>query len=249
MKTSKIILLLTVLFYPVITTIAQDRQPLKLWYKQPAAEWVEALPVGNGRLGAMVYGNPEEELIQLNEETLWSGRPVNPNPNPQAVEYLPEVRQALFNGDWKKAEQLCTHMQGYYTQSYLPLADLKVKHTNFAGEAGNYYRDLSLTGAVAHTTFTINGITYEREVFISAPDQLIVVKIRSLQKGKVSFDAALSSLLQNKVSATDSRLVMKGDAPVHVDPNYLGDTEAPVRYIDQEGNRGMRFEVRMQPGP
>lgn len=84
-----------------------DESSLKLWYKQPAQEWVEALPLGNGRLGAMVFGKVNKELVQLNEETLWSGRPVDLDPNPDAVKYLPLVREALFAGDWRKATDLC----------------------------------------------------------------------------------------------------------------------------------------------
>ena len=96
-------------------------------FNEPAKEWVEAFPIGNGRLGAMVYGGVDEESIRLNEETLWSGRPVDPNPNPEAVNYLEDTREALFEGDWKRAQDLCRKMQGKYTNCYLPLADLDIK--------------------------------------------------------------------------------------------------------------------------
>ena len=119
-------IVLLVLSLDFLGSVYADNNMLKLWYKQPAKEWVEALPLGNGRLGAMVYGRVGEELIQLNEETLWSGRPVDLNPNPEAVRYLQQVRNALFDGDWGKATGLCHKMQGDYTQSYLPLADLKI---------------------------------------------------------------------------------------------------------------------------
>src|SRR5687767_428412 len=113
------------LIIPLIRLQAQS--DLRLWYSQPARNWNEALPIGNGRLGAMIFGNPNEELLQLNEETLWSGGPANMNPNPHAVQYLPQVREALFNGDYKKAEELTAKMQGVFTESYEPLGDLRLK--------------------------------------------------------------------------------------------------------------------------
>lgn len=119
----------------LLTGCKNHDRSLTVWYKEPAKEWVEAPPVGNGRLGAMVFGGAGEELIQLNEETLWSGRPVDPNPNPEAVTYLEQVREALFKGEWGRAGNLCTKMQGYYTQSYLPLADLKIRHL-FSSDPG-----------------------------------------------------------------------------------------------------------------
>src|SRR5687767_11356130 len=130
------------------------QQNLTLWYKQPARNWNEALPIGNGRLGAMVFGNPTEELIQLNEETLWSGGPVNTNPNPQAPQYLEEIRKALFNQEYAKAEELSKKMQGLFTESYEPLGDLKLKY-QLNGEPTDYYRDLNISTAMATTRFKV----------------------------------------------------------------------------------------------
>lgn len=216
---------------------------MKLWYKQPAKEWVEALPLGNGRLGAMVFGGIKEELIQLNEETLWSGRPVDLNPNPEAAKYLPQVREALLGGDWRKATELCHKMQGDYTQSYLPLADLKIKQDIDGRGVKEYSRELNISDAISRTSFTESGITYERETFISAPDQLIVVRLSSSKRGMLSFSSTLSSLLRNRILAKDKGLLLQGVAPVHVDPNYLN-TPQPIVY-EKEGRQGMRFAVRM----
>src|SRR4051812_10444980 len=91
-------------------TAVVAQSDLKLWYNKPAATWNEALPIGNGRLGAMIFGNVQDELIQLNEATLWSGGPANPNPNPLAIRFLPEIRKALFAGDYAKAEELAKNM-------------------------------------------------------------------------------------------------------------------------------------------
>src|SRR5688500_10898395 len=110
-----------------IPAVAQKADSLKLWYAQPAKEWIEALPVGNGHIGAMVFGGVEEELIQLNESTLWSGGPVKTNVNPGSAAYLPQVRRALLeNQDYQLANALLKKMQGLYTESYMPMGDLKI---------------------------------------------------------------------------------------------------------------------------
>src|ERR1051325_5315202 len=124
----------------------RDAEPLVLWYREPAKEWVEALPVGNGRLGAMVFGGIEKDLIQLNEATLWSGGPSNWN-NPKAREVLPEVRRAIFAGDFELAEKFCHQMQGPYNQSYQPLGDLHLEF-NHSAPVEFYERSLDLIRAV-----------------------------------------------------------------------------------------------------
>lgn len=219
---------------------------LKLWYKQPARNWNEALPLGNGRLGVMVFGKVKEELIQLNEETLWSGGPVNTNPNPMASHYLPQVRTALFNEDYKTAEQLTQKMQGLFTESYEPLGDLLIKH-NFSGDSSNYYRDLNISNATATTRFNVNGVDYTREIFVSAPDQIIIVRLTASQKGALNFSASTRSPLYHKNSVISaSEIAMKGKAPSHTDPSYLQTMEQPVIYNDPSKCRGMRYELRVK---
>lgn len=222
---------------------------LKMMFKQPASQWVEALPLGNGRLGAMVYGGVDEELISLNEETLWSGRPVDLNPNPDAVNFLPEVRKALFDGDWKKAQDLCHRMQGDYTQSYLPMGDLKIDFKyDGDGVVSSYYRELDISKAVCTTVYNRDGVTYTREMFISYPDQCAVVRLSADRKKKVNFSASLLSLLPNEIIYTDNDsdkgLVMSGLAPVHVDPSYLN-TDQPVIH-EKDGRKGMRFALGLR---
>lgn len=223
---------------------AQDN--LKLWYNQPARNWNEALPIGNGRVGAMIFGNPKEELIQLNEETLWSGGPVNTNPNPMATEYLPQIRAALFREEYQKAEELTQKMQGLFTESYEPLGDLLIKHT-FQGEPTGYYRDLNISNAIASTQFTVNGVKYTREHFVSAPQQLMIIRLTASQKGALNFTIHPSSPLyyKNKV-ISNYEIAMKGKAPSHTDPSYLETMEQPVIYNDPTGCRGMRFELRVR---
>src|SRR6478736_1790180 len=207
-------------------------QDLKLWYKQPARNWNEALPIGNGRLGAMVFGGTSEELIQLNEETLWSGGPTNSNANPNAPQYLPKIRQALADENYQLAEELAKKLQGLFTESYEPLGDLVIKH-NFQGEAVDYYRDLDLSTATTTTRFKVNGVEYTREQFISAPDQMLVIRISSSQKGALNFTASATSPLyfKNEVIA-QNEIAIRGIAPSHTDPSYMNTMEQPVIYND-----------------
>ena len=222
------------------------QQDLKLWYKQPARNWNEALPVGNGRIGAMVFGRVNEELIQLNEETLWSGGPVNNNPNPGAVKYLPQIRKALENEDYKLAEELTKKMQGLFTESYEPLGDLLIKQ-DFKTTPSAYRRELDISNALSLTTFTVDGVEYSREIFISAADQVMAVRLKSSKKGALNFTASTSSPLvyRNVVLAAD-QLAMKGQAPAHTDPSYMQTMEIPVVYNDPSQCRGMRFELRVK---
>lgn len=235
-----------ILLFCFAAATAKAQQPLKLWYKQPADKWTEALPLGNGRLGAMVFGRAEEELIHLNEETLWSGGPANLNPNPQAPEFLPKVREALFRGDYKTAEELCKKIQGLYTESYMPLGNLLIKH-HFSGTPEAYYRDLDITNATALTRFTVNGVQYTREILASAPDQVIMIRLRSDKKGQLNFDASTNSLIRFKnTAAGQNEVVMKGEAPSHADPNYVRYNPEPVIYDAADACRGMRYELRIK---
>src|SRR3954470_5472496 len=164
-----IILTFIICFCCINSLFAQDN--LKLWYNKPAAAWTEALPVGNGRLGAMVFGNVTDELIQLNESSLWSGGPYNDTPNTNAAKYLPLVREALLKEEnYTKAADLLRHMQGAYTQSYLPMADLHL-HQTYTGSSDpdNYRRELDISNAINTTSYSINGVQYTRTVFASIP--------------------------------------------------------------------------------
>lgn len=222
------------------------QKDLKLWYRQPARNWNEALPIGNGRIGAMVFGGVNEELIQLNEESLWSGGPVNPNPNPGAVKYLPQIRKALENEDYKLAEDLAKNMQGLFTESYEPLGDLMIRQ-DFAGTPTAYRRELDISNATSTTTFTVDGVEYSREIFISGPDQLMIIKLKAGKKGALNFSASTKSqLIYTNVSIAKDEVAMKGQAPSHTDPSYNQTMEIPVIYNDPSRCRGMRFELRMK---
>lgn len=223
------------------------QQDLKLKYTQPAVEWTEALPIGNGRLGAMVFGRVEEELVQLNEATLWSGGPVGKNINPTAFANLAPTREALMSSDYEKAYQLTKNMQGLYSESYLPLADVILKQDLGGQKPEAYYRDLNLQDGVTTTGYTINGVQYKRELFATAPGECVIIRLTASQPKKLSLTINANSQLQYKGSVQQQSLLLNGKAPSHVDPNYVKYNKEPIIYNDVTGCRGMRFELIVKP--
>jgi alpha-L-fucosidase 2 len=214
---------------------------LRLWYEAPAAKWVEALPVGNGRLGAMVFGGVERERLQLNEDTLWSGGPRDWD-NPRAHELLPEVRRLIAAGEYAAADQLCRGMQGPYNESYQPLGDLRL-HVDHAGPPADYRRELDLASAIARVTYRAGGVTYTREAFVSAPHQVLVVRVTADRPGAVSFTASIESPHPFKLLGQGAAgLALSGRAPAHIAPSY-DKVENPIVYAEDEG---MAFEVRLE---
>ena len=215
-----------------------------LWYQQPARNWVEALPIGNGRLGAMIFGGIAEERLQFNEDTLWSGGPKERN-NPEARTVLPEVRRLIFAGDYANATALAQRMQGPYVQSYQPLGNLYLSlKLSPDAQPVQYYRDLNLDQALATTRFQLGGITYTRTVFASFPDQVIVLRLTASQPGSLSFTARLDSELRHSVMPGEGDiLILKGQAPAHVEPSFRGDVPNAVIYDDQNG---MRCELHLK---
>lgn len=220
--------------------LARQGRELMLWYRRPAAEWVEALPVGNGRLGAMVFGTIARERLQLNEDTLWSGGPKDWN-NAEAVDVLPELRRLIAEGRYVEADQASKRMMGPYTQSYLPMGELHIAfdHGDVARPA--YRRALDLRTGIASVSYDIGGVVYSREVFVSHPDQVIAVRVSADRPGSVSFHATLASPLRSRIVADGDVLRLLGRAPAHVDPSYY-DQPDPVVYSD---GGGMMFETHV----
>lgn len=185
---------------------------LKLWYKQPAVEWLGALPIGNGRLGAMVFGGTDAEHLQLNEETLWTGGP-HTYDNPDAYSHLSKVRELLEKGQYNEAEALAEKMMGKpkYQMAYQPLGDLFLSFPDSA-EVRNYRRTLDLQNATATVSYTQGGKQFKRTVFASNPDQAIVMKLESEKAGQVSFDLLLTSPRQSQIEiVADNTLLLKGE--------------------------------------
>lgn len=188
-----------------------------LWYDRPAYTWTEALPIGNSRLGAMIYGTPGSERLQLNEETIWAGRPNN-NANPEAKEYLPKVRQLVWEGKYKEAQDLATaHVQANTNSGmpYQPFGDLYI---NFPGngEYTNYYRELSLDSARAITRYTSNGVTYQREYISSFDGNVIAIHLTASKKGMITCNAQMTSPQQDvTIKSEGNEIVLSGISGWH----------------------------------
>lgn len=210
--------------------IGQSNNKGKLWYTKPASKFEEALPLGNGRLGAMVYGGINEERLSLNEVTLWSGKPVDEHEiNPEAKDYLHTIQQALFNEDYQTADSLIRFMQGSYSQSYEPLGNLFIAFKQ-EGNPTDFRRELDINKAISSVSYHLNGTNYRREVFASHPDQLIVIRLTAEGKDQLNFSCRFTSLLQAKSKIQGSSLVMRGWAPIHTEPNYRNREKIPVVY-------------------
>lgn len=186
-----------------------------LWYEQPATEWNEALPIGNGRLGGMVFGRVKNERIQLNEDSVWYGGPRDRN-NPDARENVPKVRKLLAEGNIEEAEALAAFALTGVPESqrhYEPLGDLIINFDH-SGDAANYKRTLDLERAVATVEYTIEEVVYKREVFASYPDEVIVMRLTASEKGALSFhmhyDRAQTRNLDGMIAISPDTLVMRG---------------------------------------
>lgn len=157
----------------------------RLWYRQPAQTWVEALPIGNGRTGGMVFGQITAEKIALNDDTFWSGAPRDGS-HPDHQAHLAHIRTLLSNGEYRAAEHYTeTHMIESWTQSYLPLGDLLITH-HHDDTANDYMRELDLATATSTTHYINNGVRYQRRAYVSAPDQALFVELTADQYGSLA---------------------------------------------------------------
>lgn len=207
---------------------------LILWYEQPAETWNEALPVGNGRLGAMVFGQTGTERIQLNEESLWSGRPLNSN-NPTSLTHLKEVQGLILEGKISEATALAEkHMVGTppRVRSYQTLGDLWLEF----GErpSSHYRRELDLNTGICRVSYKVDGVEYTREVLASSPDNLIAVHVKASKKGALSLKVSLTREKDALTRAEGNGLIMTGQ---------VMDTEDPLR---GPGGAHMKFEARLK---
>ena len=212
------------------------QQEKMIWFNKPASFFEEAFPLGNGRMGAMVYGDPSNEKISLNEITLWGGYPKDANMNPKASKYLPLVRKALFEEDYKKADSLIRFMQGFFSASYAPFGNISMKFP--LSKVDEYVRQLDIENGIARVDFDADQTHYSREVFISHPDQLIFIRLSAKGKNKLSFTIKMNSLLMSRVHATKNLISMNGHAPSHAEPNYRGKMANALEY---DTTKSMRF--------
>lgn len=215
--------------------LSAHAQNLKLWYQQPAKTWVEALPVGNSSMGAMVYGGTSREELQLNEETLWGGGPYR-NDNPKALESLAEVRNLIFSGKTMDAQNLID--QTFYTgrngMPYQTIGSLIIEAPDHEN-AKNYYRDLDLERAVATTRYQVDGVNFQREVFASFPDRVIIVRFTADKPGELNFKVSYDSPLQSTVRKQGKKLVLRGKGGDHEGVKGVIEVETQSQVIAEGG--------------
>jgi alpha-L-fucosidase 2 len=241
---------------------------LKLWYTSPASQWVDALPIGNGRLGAMVFGggaidpidpkdpkadhasgpvptDPTKETLQLNEDTLWSGLPVDGN-KLDAKDYLPAVRRAVLEQkDYHLADQLCRKMQGLFAEAYQPIGSLHVDCIH-PGPVTDYRRELDLASAVAVTRYKVDEVGFERAAFSSAPDQAIVLRISASKPGLLNATIWMDGALVKSVQTVGAnRLLLTGQAAKHIAGAGHPGSDTPVVLSDMPGE-GMYYAAVLE---
>ena len=258
---------------PTALAAPQTRGPdnQTLWYTSPASEWVEALPIGNGRLGAMIFGgggaepdewpnpatalsntaphppsiDPAKETLQLNEDTLWSGMPIDGN-NLDAKQCLPAIRHAvLVEKDYHKADALCRKMQGRFAEAYQVVGNLHVD-CEHDGEITSYRRELNLATGIATTRYKVGGVTFERTALASYPDQIIMLRVAADKPGALNATVWMDGALVKSVEAIASnRLLLTGKAPKHVAGAGHPGSEKPVVLSDVPGE-GMFYSAVLE---
>ena len=223
------------LFIACVTALSVNAQQHKLWYNKPASHWLEALPIGNSHLGAMIYGGTDTEEIQLNEETFWSGSP-HDNNSAEAKDSLQAVRDSIFAGKEEAAHAIIdkNFFKGPHGMKYLPLGSVKLKLGHV--DVSNYKRELSLNNALNTTSYIYKGVKYERTVFASQADNVIIVRIKASKKGALTFDVNFDSQLTSRVFNVLDR-----------ENRAVNELAAVVDGVDHEGIKaGLKAECRIK---
>ena len=227
------------LFLLLNSSIVLAQSQNKIWFNKPTQYFEETLVLGNGRIGALVFGDCTNDKIYLNDATLWSGEPVESNMATDKYKNIPAIREALKNNDYALADKLNKKVEGHFSQTYLPLGTLNI-HFNENGKIKNYYRELNLKNAVSTVSFESDETKFKREYFISYPDQVMIIKLSSDRKNAINFNLQFESLLKYKVSVKSKTLQANGYAPYHCEPSYRRDVKDPIRFDEK---RGIRFST------
>ncbi|URM36223.1 glycoside hydrolase family 95 protein [Flavobacterium anhuiense] len=203
---------ITAICLGIFTITATAQNDLKLWYDKPASIWNEALPLGNGRLGAMVFGDPAVERLQLNEETIWAGSP-NSNAHTKSIEALPKVRQLIFEGKFDEAQDLATKDIMSQTNDGMPYQTFGSVYISFNGHQKytDYYRDLDISNATAKVKYKVNGVEFTREILTAFSDQVIVVKLSASKPGQITCNVFMNSPIDKTVTSTEgNQIILSG---------------------------------------
>lgn len=210
----------TITIFALIGIMAKAQElPLKLWYDKPADFFEESLPIGNGKMGALIYGGIESNTIYLNDITMWTGQPVDRNEDAGASRWIPEIRKALFNEDYALADSLQLHVQGHNSRFYQPLLTMHIEDLNGREnktvpltEATSYYRELDIDQAICRERYTKDGVTIEREYFASHPDRVIAIRMKSSVPGMINCRVSLTGQVPHKAKASANQLTVTGHA-------------------------------------
>lgn len=237
---NRYIFIILFFFLPVLEVTAQPKD--KIWFDRPADHFEESFVLGNGRMGASVFGGVTSDKIYLNEATLWTGEPANPAMNPDAHKHIPAVREALKKEDYEQADRLNQKVQGSFSQSFAPLGSLLLEFAH-DDEPQQYYRELDISQALAKVSYTVGDTKYSREYFISHPDGVMAIKLSSSHEKALNFEIRFESLLKYEIESKDGGLVINGYAPYHAEPSYRGDMPDAIRFDE---NRGTRFTTLIE---
>ena len=222
------------LFILALTTWATaiQAQPMRLWYNKPATAFEESLPIGNGKLGALIYGGADNDTICLNDITLWTGQPVDLHEGRDAHRWIPVIRQELFKGNYKNADILQHLVQGHNSAYYQPLAIVNMID-HHKGTVSNYRRELSLDNALATLNYQRNNVQYTREYFASHPDKVVAIRMTANQPHAIDQEITITSLIPHRVKVSDGQLTMTGHA--------MGDEQNSIHFCSI-------LQVRQQGG-
>ena len=204
----KYLLITAILAKSLTLCEAQTEQaPMVLSYNKPATFFEESLPIGNGKLGALIYGGTDDDIIYLNDITLWTGKPVDRNLDANAHQWIPKIREALFNEDYALADSLQLHVQGPNSQFYQPLGTLHIKDLSL-GDVKDYRRSLNIDSAIVRDSYLRDEKLITREYFASNPDKLIAIRL----KGDINCRIALTAQVPHQVKSTLGQITMTGHA-------------------------------------
>lgn len=216
---------------------------MRLWYQRESKTWTEALPMGNGRMGAMVYGNVHKDKLCLNEDTLWSGYPQNTQVNGAATAYK-KIQKLMQDNNYAEAGvEIEDHFSGKFSESYMPFGNLELEFTNLEDATiEQYTRELSLDTAISTVSFIGNGVKYRREYFVSNPDNAVIINITSNQEKAIDVSLGLTCQMPHEITSSDNTLCMTALAPSHIiHPHCLPKGMDQILYEEEDSKKGMKF--------
>lgn len=240
MKTPQTLLLLLVLIFASLASA--NAMTYELRYDEPATHWMRALPIGNGNLGAMVFGRPQQEILRLNHDEFWSGYPKDLT-NPDAVNHIDTIARLVREKKYGEAEQMMRKIQGPFSQSYEPLGDLLLEMQH--GETtSDYLRKLDISNAISTVRYEVDGVTYTREILASFPDQVIALRLTASEPGKLSFSLGFDSKLRYRVAYAEEVFSATVQAPKHVEPSYRREYQGDLAVVyDPWDGEGVKARV------